>query len=163
MYRDTACSGLQSRSPGLAIDAFVGSVWLRLTVDASELEEHAQLGGRLQPFGRHALDDATRLQHNCIMKTAIIPQVRVEPQLRADLEDVLREGETLSDFLEATVRQAVEYRRMQAEFDARADAAWARFQQTGAAVPAGEVVAEMRARLEARRRELQGKHRPTAA
>ena len=97
------------------------------------------------------------------MKTAIIPQVRVEPQLRADLEDVLREGETLSDFLEATVRQAVEYRRMQAEFDARADAAWARFQQTGAAVPAEEVVAEMRARLEARRRELQGKHRPAAA
>ena len=97
------------------------------------------------------------------MKTAIIPQVRVEPQLRADLEGVLREGETLSDFLEATVRQAVEYRRMQAEFDARADAAWARFQQTGAAVPAEEVVTEMRARLEARRRELQGKHRPAAA
>ncbi|HEX4510175.1 MAG TPA: YlcI/YnfO family protein [Burkholderiaceae bacterium] len=97
------------------------------------------------------------------MKTAILPQVRVEPQLRADLEAVLREGETLSDFLEATVRQAVDYRRMQAEFDARADAAWARFQQTGAAVPAQEVVAEMRARLDARRGELQGKHRPAAA
>lgn len=97
------------------------------------------------------------------MKTAILPQVRVEPQLRADLESVLREGETLSQFLEATVRQAVEYRFMQAEFDARADAAWARFQHTGAAVPAEDVVAEMRTRLEARRRELQGKHRPSAA
>ena len=97
------------------------------------------------------------------MKTAILPQVRVEPQLRTDLEGVLREGETLSDFLEATVRQAVDYRRMQAEFDARADAAWVRFQQTGSAVPASEVVAEMRERLEAKQRELQGKHRPTTA
>ncbi len=97
------------------------------------------------------------------MKTAILPQVRVEPQLRADLEAVLREGETLSDFLETTVRQAVDYRRMQAEFAARADAAWARFQKTGVGVPAEEVVAQMRERLEARRRELQGKHRPTEA
>ena len=95
------------------------------------------------------------------MKTAILPQVRVEPQLRADLEDVLREGETLSDFLEATVRQAVEYRRMQAEFAARADSAWARFQRTGVGVPAEQVVGEMRQRLEARRRDLRGKHRPT--
>ena len=97
------------------------------------------------------------------MKTAILPQVRVEPQLRADLESVLREGETLSDFLESTVRQAVDYRRMQAEFDGRADAAWARYQQTGEGVPAEEVVAQMRGRLEAKRRELQGKHRPAAA
>jgi predicted transcriptional regulator len=97
------------------------------------------------------------------MKTAILAQVRVEPQLRADLETVLREGETLSEVLEATVRQAVEYWRMQAEFDARADAAWVRFQQTGAAVPTSEVVAEMRERLESKRRELQGRHRPAKA
>ncbi len=109
------------------------------------------------------LDVATRLQHTCGMKTAILPQVRVDPQLRADLEAVLREGETLSDFLESTVRQAVDYRRMQAEFDARADAAWSRFQETGAGVPAEEVVGEMRLMLEARRRELQGKHRPAKA
>lgn len=94
------------------------------------------------------------------MKTAILPQVRVEPQLRADLEGVLREGETLSDFLVTTVRQAVEYRRMQAELVARADAAWSRFQQTGAGVPAAEVMAELRVRLEARQRQLQGKYRP---
>ena len=106
-------------------------------------------------------------QHVCNtlagMKTAILPQVLVEPQLRADLEAVLREGETLSDFLEATVRQAVDYRRMQAEFDARAYAAWSRFQLAGAGLPAEELVAEMRGRLEARRRALQGKPRPTEA
>jgi hypothetical protein len=95
------------------------------------------------------------------MKNAILTQVRVEPQLRADVEAVLREGETLSDFLETTVRQAVDYRRMQAEFGARADVAWSRFQKTSVGVPAEEVIAEMRVRLEARRQELQGKHRPT--
>lgn len=97
------------------------------------------------------------------MKTAILPQVRVEQQLRADLEAVLREGETLSDFLEATVRQAVDFRRMQAEFDARADASWLRFQRTGEGVPADDVVAELRSQLKARRGELQGKRRPKTA
>lgn len=70
---------------------------------------------------------------------------------------MLRSGETLSDFLEATARQAVDYRRMKAEFDARADAAWSRFQQTGAGVPAEKLIAEMRLRLEARRQKMLGK------
>lgn len=96
------------------------------------------------------------------MKTAILPQVRVEPQLRADLESVLREGESLSEFLEATVRQAVDYRRLQTEFAARADAAWARHQQTGDSIPAAQVVAELRSKLHAKRQELQGKRRPAA-
>lgn len=63
-------------------------------------------------------------------------------------------------FLETTVRQAVDYRRMQAEFDARADAAWTQFQQTGDGVPAEKLVGELRGRLEARRQALTGKRRP---
>lgn len=51
----------------------------------------------------------------------------------------------------------------QMEFEAQADSAWSRFQTTGAGLPAEEVVAEMRVRLEARRRELQSKHRPPEA
>jgi hypothetical protein len=94
------------------------------------------------------------------MKTAILPQVRVEPQLRADLEAVLRDGETLSDFLVTTVRQAVDYRRMQAEFAARSDAAWSHFQPSGDAVRAGDLLAEMRSKLHARRAQLLDKHRP---
>lgn len=50
---------------------------------------------------------------------------------------------------------------MQTAFDTRADAAWLRFRQTGAGVLASEVIADMRARLQVRHRELQGKHRPT--
>ncbi len=96
------------------------------------------------------------------MKTAILPQVRVEPELRADLESVLREGETLSEFVETTVRSAVEHRRVQKEFHARADAAWAHFLRTGEAYPAQEVVAELRAKVDVKRRQLHGKHRPAA-
>ena len=41
----------------------------------------------------------------------------------------------LSEFVESTVRGAVEHRLAQSAFAARADEAWARFQRTGA--PAG--------------------------
>ncbi len=80
--------------------------------------------------------------------------------MRADVESVLNEGETLSEFVEATVRSAVGFRRMQMEFQARADAAWKSFQKTGKGRPAEEVVAALQSKLDARRRELQGKRRP---
>jgi len=96
------------------------------------------------------------------MKTAIIPQVRVAPELRADLESVLHAGETLSEFVEATVRSAVEYRRAQREFHARGEAAWRQYQQTGASVPAGQVAQELRDMLEARRRQLLARSAPPA-
>ena len=49
---------------------------------------------------------------------------------------------------------------MNAQFEVRAELAWVRFQQTGAGIPAAEVIAEMRALLQARRMELQGKPPP---
>lgn len=109
------------------------------------------------------IDVATQTQYIISMKTAIIPQVRVEPKLRSDILSVLTEGETLSEFVEATVRSAVEFRRMQMEFQARADAAWQRFQKTGKGRPADEIVAALEAKLSARHRELRGKRRPAAA
>lgn len=53
------------------------------------------------------------------MKTTTIPSVRVDPEFRAEVESVLGEGETLSQFVEASVRASVERRRIQAEFIAR--------------------------------------------
>ena len=91
------------------------------------------------------------------MKTAIIPQVRVEPELRADLESVLHPGETLSEFVETTVRNAVEYRRTQAAFHARGEAAWQEYQRTGAAVPAAQITQELRELLERKRKQLSAK------
>lgn len=90
------------------------------------------------------------------MKSAVIPQVRVEPELRAELEAVLRQGETLSEFVEASVRNAVEFRRVQARFHERGQAAWEQYQNTGLSVPADDVLARLQAKLDARRRQLGG-------
>jgi predicted transcriptional regulator len=53
------------------------------------------------------------------MKTATIPSLRVEPELRRAAEELLREGETLSGFVEQSLREGVERRRLQDEFLAR--------------------------------------------
>ena len=88
------------------------------------------------------------------MKTANLPSIRVEPELRAELESVLRQGETLSEFVETSVRNAVAFRRTQTRFHERGQAAWERYQSTGACVPAEEVLAMLQAKLDARRKQL---------
>jgi Arc/MetJ-type ribon-helix-helix transcriptional regulator len=88
------------------------------------------------------------------MKSAVIPQVRVEPELRAELEAVLKQGETLSEFVEASVRNAVEFRRIQTHFHERGQAAWEQFQRTGVSVPAEEVLTKLQAKLDAKRKQL---------
>ena len=88
------------------------------------------------------------------MKSAVIPQVRVEPELRAELEAVLQQGETLSGFVEASVRSAVEFQRVQTRFHERGRAAWEHHQSTGVSVPADEVLAKLQAKLDARRKQL---------
>jgi Arc/MetJ-type ribon-helix-helix transcriptional regulator len=90
------------------------------------------------------------------MKSALIPQVRVEPELRAELEAVLQQGETLSEFVEASVRNAVEFRRVQQRFHERGQAAWEHYQSTGVSVPADEVLAKLQAKLKAKRTQLGG-------
>lgn len=88
------------------------------------------------------------------MKSAVIPQIRVEPELRAQLEAVLRQDESLSSFVEASVRSAVEFRRVQHDFHARGEAAWQEFLRTGESVPADQVLAKLQAKLDARRAQL---------
>jgi predicted transcriptional regulator len=53
------------------------------------------------------------------MKTATIPSLRVEPELREAAESVLRNGESLSAFVEQAIRDNITHRQMQAEFIAR--------------------------------------------
>ncbi len=65
------------------------------------------------------------------MKTAILPSVRVEPALRASAESLLGVGETLSGFVENSVRQAVMRRQHQAEFVARGLASLEKARDTG--------------------------------
>jgi ribosome-associated translation inhibitor RaiA len=53
------------------------------------------------------------------VKTATIPSLRVDPALRKAAEKVLQDGETLSSFVEQSVRAQVELRNAQREFVAR--------------------------------------------
>lgn len=53
------------------------------------------------------------------MKTATFPSLRVEPELRDAAERVLEEGESLSNFLERSIRESIERRQAQREFIAR--------------------------------------------
>ena len=98
-----------------------------------------------------------RKQYIGLMKTAIIPQVRVERELREQLESVLREGETLSEFVEASVRGALEFRRVETAFQARSEAAWQAFERTGAAIPAEKVFDHLQAKLDERRAQLRAR------
>lgn len=88
------------------------------------------------------------------MKTAVIPQVRVEPELRAALDSVLLRGETLTEFVEASVRRAVEFRRVQTDFAARCDASLAAYGRTGVSIPSDLVLTKLRAKVAARVKQL---------
>lgn len=65
------------------------------------------------------------------MKSATIPPLRVTPELRRDAESVLREGESLSAFVEESLRRQIEHRKIQQEFIARGLAARDEARKTG--------------------------------
>lgn len=90
------------------------------------------------------------------MKTASIPSLRVDPELRHAAESVLREGETLSSFIEQSLRANIERRRVQQEFIARGLASRNEARRTGEYILAEDVVRElddMLARAEAKARD----------
>ncbi|CDN46882.1 YlcI/YnfO family protein [Neorhizobium galegae] len=87
------------------------------------------------------------------MKTATIPSLRVDPELRAAAESVLKEGETLSAFVENSLRAQINYRRTQAEFIARGLASLAEAERTGVYYSAEEVLGELKGMLDAKRAE----------
>ena len=95
-----------------------------------------------------------QLRYIAEMKTATIPAVRVEPEFRAEVESVLAEGESLSEFVEASVRASVERRRFQAEFIARGLRSREEARRTGDYVDADEVVAALQRKLDAARARL---------
>ena len=102
------------------------------------------------------LEGVVRMYYDDTMKDAVIPQVRVESQLRASLDSVLLPGETLSDFVEVAVRNAVEYRRVQTDFASRCDASLAEYERTGVSIPAAQVIAKLESKLAKRRKQLGG-------
>ena len=82
------------------------------------------------------------------MKTATLPPLRVDPELRQAAEAVLRENESLSGLMEKSLRDEVMRRKHQAEFIARGLAARDDAKRTGVYYSAEEVHAELRAMLD---------------
>lgn len=81
------------------------------------------------------------------MKTATIPSLRVDPDLRRAAEELLADGETLSSFVEQSLREGIERRRLQGEFIARGLQARDNAQQTGRYVSADAVISRLETML----------------
>lgn len=74
------------------------------------------------------------------MKTATIPSLRVDPELRRSVESVLQEGESLSGFVVQAIRQTVAHRQAEQEFMARGLAAREQARQSGNYVDGADVL-----------------------
>ena len=81
------------------------------------------------------------------MKTASMPSLRVNPELRQDAESVLRDGETLSSFMEQALRSSIQSRRVQKEFIARGLTSRDEAKRTGEYFAAEDVLVEMQEML----------------
>jgi hypothetical protein len=87
--------------------------------------------------------------HEAPMKSASLPSLRVDPELRAAAESVLTEGETLSAFVENSVKAQIRYRQTQQEFIARGLAARDEAKRTGIYYTSDEVFGMLKAKLDA--------------
>lgn len=81
------------------------------------------------------------------MKSSSIPSIRVEPELRQAAESVLREGESLSSFMEESLRAGIQHRKAQEEFIARGLISRDEAKRTGEYFSADEVFDELKAML----------------
>lgn len=81
------------------------------------------------------------------MKNASIPSIRVKPELREQLEQVLHEGESLSAFVETSVRESIQRRAVQAAFVQRGIASLDAARHSGRTVSAATVLGKLEARL----------------
>lgn len=81
-------------------------------------------------------------------KTASLPPIRVETEFREAAENVLAAGETLSSFIETSIRAAVSHRQAQAEFLSRGLAARDAARASGDYVSARDVLEDLRQRLD---------------
>ncbi|WP_296532871.1 YlcI/YnfO family protein [Rhodoferax sp.] len=89
--------------------------------------------------------------YNFSMKTATLPPIRIEPEFRVEVEGVLAQGESLSQFVESAVRETVLKRKNQAEFVRRGIAAIELTKRAGSGIAAEVVIAKLEAKLAAAR------------
>jgi len=91
-------------------------------------------------MGHHA----SQLQRTSLpMKSATIPSLRVDPDLREAAEKVLQEGESLSSFVEQSIRESIERRQARSEFIARGLASRDAARRSGAYVDSDVVIGKL--------------------
>jgi hypothetical protein len=84
-----------------------------------------------------------------LMKTASLPSLRVDPELRLQAESVLKDGESLSGLVEQSVRDIIRRRKAQQEFIARGLASRDEARRTGDYIDADLVIAGLAEKLAA--------------
>ena len=77
------------------------------------------------------------------MKSATLPPLRVDPELRRAAEEVLEAGESLSGFIEQSVRSEIEYRLARRAFVERGLRAGETARADGSHVEAGAVLGRL--------------------
>jgi len=77
------------------------------------------------------------------MKSSTFPSVRVDPELLQAAEKVLPDGETLSGFVEQSIRQQVQRRNLQQEFIERGLRSGKSARNSGEYYTAEQVLAEL--------------------
>ena len=77
------------------------------------------------------------------MKTATFPSLRVAPEFRQEAEQVLQDGESLSSFVEQSIRANIIRRQLQGEFIARGLASREEARATGIYVNADAVLGKL--------------------
>ncbi len=92
------------------------------------------------------------MQYTGRMKTSTIPPIRVEPAFRQQVEQVLAQGETLSEFVENAIRDTVSKRQFQSDFLQRGLLAIDEVKRQGGGIPADVVLANLQAKLVAAKR-----------
>jgi hypothetical protein len=94
------------------------------------------------------------------MRTATLPAVRVSPDTRSLIESVLREGESLSTFIEQTAKQIAMQRKEDDAFYARGLAAAKRVDEGEKTYTLDEVMTSLRKISAKKRRELANQAKP---
>jgi predicted transcriptional regulator len=82
------------------------------------------------------------------MKSATIPPLRVDPELRSAAESILQEGETLSSFVIDSIRDSIQNRQVKQSFIERGLKARDESKESGEYYDARHVLDELRNMLD---------------
>jgi hypothetical protein len=96
---------------------------------------------------RTSVAETSRLQSKCCRLMKTTTSLRTSPGLRKQAEEVLEEGETLSEFVNSALNRSIEVRRSRQRFIARGLASSVHTKKTGKYISAENVIRKLAGRL----------------